>query len=456
VAAAVAAGPGKELAELLGDGAVLDRPDPVYTRDATETRGIEGHADAVVFPASAEEVGRVLAWCYEHDVPLTPRGGGTGFAGGAVPVEGGVVLVLDRLDRVRAFEPLLWRAHVEAGVVTRRVQQLARENGLVFPPDPGAPEQSQIGGNIATNAGGPHAFKYGVTGRWVTGLEAVVPPGEVISIGGPFRKDVAGYDLKSLLIGSEGTLGIVTAAWLRFIPAPEAAYPVVGLYTGTADGCGAIERVVGSGLVPAAIEYLDGFALDAAGAAFPGALPTDATFMVIAEADGSLEEAARLRDELVEVLGEGSVAVVTPEPTELWRWREGVAFAVISLRGGKSGEDIVVPLDRLAEAIEETVEIGRRHDLQACSWGHAGDGNVHSNFVVDPHDEAELDRARAGAEELFAMAIRLGGSISGEHGIGWTKRGWLDRQWGTRAVELHRELKHVFDPKGLLNPGKKI
>jgi len=156
------------------------------------------------------------------------------------------------------------------------------------------------------------------------------------------------------------------------------------------------------------------------------------------------------------VLGEGSVAVVTPEPTELWRWREGVAFAVISLRGGKSGEDIVVPLDRLAEAIEETVEIGRRHDLQACSWGHAGDGNVHSNFVVDPHDEAELDRARAGAEELFAMAIRLGGSISGEHGIGWTKRGWLDRQWGTRAVELHRELKHVFDPKGLLNPGKKI
>ena len=165
----------------------------------------------------------MLAWCYEHDVPLTPRGGGSGFAGGAVPVDGGVVLALDRLDRVRAFEPLLWRAHVEAGVRTKRVQQLARESGLLFPPDPGAPEQSQIGGNVATNAGGPHAFKYGVTGRWVTGLEAVVPPGEVIAVGGPIRKDVAGYDLKSLLIGSEGTLGIVTAAWLRLIPAPEAA-----------------------------------------------------------------------------------------------------------------------------------------------------------------------------------------------------------------------------------------
>ncbi len=452
----MAAAPGKALAALLGAGAVLDGADPVWSRDATETRGIEGHADAVVFPASPDEVARVVAWCYEHDVPLTPRGGGSGFAGGAVPVEGGVVLALDRLDRVRSFEPLLWRAHVEAGVRTKRVQQLARESGLLFPPDPGAPEQSQIGGNIATNAGGPHAFKYGVTGRWVTGIEAVVPPGEVIAVGGAVRKDVAGYDLKSLLIGSEGTLGIVTGAWLRLIPAPEAACPVVGLYPGTAAGCAAIERVVGSGLVPAALEYLDGGALAAAGGAFPGGVPDGAAFMVIAEADGSHGEAAALRDELVEALGEGSLSVLAPDPAELWRWREGVAFAVISLRGGKAGEDIVVPLDRLAEAIEETVEIGRRHGLQACSWGHAGDGNVHSNFVVDPRDEAELDRARAGAEELFAMAIRLGGSISGEHGIGWTKRGWLEHQWGPRAVELHRELKRVFDPKGLLNPGKKV
>jgi glycolate oxidase subunit GlcD len=444
-----------ELAAIVGADAVLDGSDPVYSRDATETRGIEGHADAVAFPRTPDEVARLLAWCYEHDVPLTPRGGGTGFAGGAVPVEGGLVLALDRLDRVRAFEPLLWRAHVEAGVRTDHVHRLARASGLLFPPDPGASEQSQIGGNIATNAGGPHAFKYGVTGRWVTGLEAVVPPGELITVGGPIRKDVAGYDLKSLLIGSEGTLGIVTAAWLRLVPAPEAAFPVVGLYRDTAAGCGALERVVGSGLVPAALEYLDGGALAAAGGAFPGGVTAGAGFMVIAEADGTRTEAGRLRGELVDVLGEDAVAVQAPEPADLWRWREGVAFAVISMRGGKSGEDVVVPLDRLAEAVEETVEIGRRHHLAACSWGHAGDGNVHANFVVDPRDEAELDRARAGAEELFAMAIRLGGSISGEHGIGWTKRGWLERQWGPRAVELHRELKRAFDPKGLLNPGKK-
>jgi glycolate oxidase subunit GlcD len=410
----------------------------------------------VVFPAGADEVAQVLAWCYEHDVPLTARGGGTGFAGGAVPLEGGVVLSLDRLDRVRAFEPLLWRMHVEAGVRTGHIQRLARESGLLFPPDPGAPEQSQIGGNIATNAGGPHAFKYGVTGRWVTGLEAVVPPGEVISVGGPVRKDVAGYDLKSLLIGSEGTLGIVTAAWLRLVPAPQAVHPVAGFYADTAAGCAALERVLGSGLQPAALEYLDAGAVAAAGGAFPGGVPEGAGFLVIAEADGNTEEAARLRDELLAVLGEDALAAVAPPPAELWRWREGVAFAVIALRGGKSGEDVVVPFDRLAEAIEETVEIGRRHDLRACSWGHAGDGNVHANFVVDPRDDGELARARAGAEELFAMAIRLGGSISGEHGIGSTKRGWLERQWGPRAIGLHRELKRTFDPKGLLNPGKKM
>jgi glycolate oxidase subunit GlcD len=444
-----------ELRQIVGAEHALE-PAPEHLRDATETRGIAGRADAVVFPGTASEVAQVVAWCYGRDVPITPRGGGTGFAGGAVPVDSGVVLALDRVDRVRSFEPLLWRAEVEAGVRTGRVHRFARESGLLFPPDPGAAEQSQIGGNIATNAGGPHAFKYGVTGRWVTGLQAVVAPGELISVGGPIRKDVAGYDLRSLLIGSEGTLGIVTAAWLRFVPAPEAAFPVVGLYAGVRDGCAALERVVGSGLQPAALEYLDGGALSAAGPSYPGGIPADAAFMVIAEADGTAEEAARVRDELAEVLGEDAVAVQAPEPAALWRWREGVAFAVISQRGGKSGEDVVVPLDRLAEAVEETVEIGRRHGLVACSWGHAGDGNVHANFVVDPHDEEELDRARAGAEELFAMAIRLGGSISGEHGIGWTKRGWLERQWGPRAVELHRELKRAFDPKGLLNPGKKL
>jgi glycolate oxidase subunit GlcD len=449
----------RDLRAVLPRESILDGGTSAYLHDETEGRGLRGRADAVVLPASAAEVATALAWCYEHDVPVVPRGGGTGFAGGAVPLDGGIVLGLERLARVRAFDPLLWRISVEAGATTAAIRRLARESGLVFPPDPGAAEQSQIGGNIATNAGGPHAFKYGSTGAWVTGLEAVVPPGEIVTVGGPIRKDVAGYDLKSLLIGSEGTLGIITAAWLRLLPAPEAALPVAAFYPGATEGCAAIERVVGNGLLVAALEYLDSGTLEAAGRSFPVEPPGAAAFLVVAEADGSAEEAGRLRAEVIDALAEGALAVHAPtEPATiaaLWRWREGVSIAVGAQRGGKVSEDIVVPLDRLREAIAETLEIGARHRLPACSWGHAGDGNLHSTFLVSPGDEAELVRAEAAADELFTLAARLGGSISGEHGMGWAKRGRLARQWPPRALALHAEIKRVFDPKGLLNPGKK-
>jgi glycolate oxidase subunit GlcD len=450
----------RDLGSILPRESILVEGTAAYLADETEGRGFRGRADAVVLPATTEEAARVLAWCYEHDVPLVPRGGGTGYAGGAVPLDGGVVVGLERLAHVRAFEPLLWRMSVEAGVTTAAVRRLARENGLVFPPDPGAAEQSQIGGNIATNAGGPHAFKYGSTGAWVTGLEAVVPPGEMVTVGGPFRKDVAGYDLKSLLIGSEGTLGIITAAWLRLLPTPEAALPVAAFYPGTTEGCAAIERVLGHGLPVAALEYLDAGTLEAAGRSFPAELPDGAGFLVLAEADGSTEEVERMRLELAAVLGEGSLAVHSPtEPAtigDLWRWRDGVSIAVTAQRGGKVSEDIVVPLDRLREAIEGTLEIGGRHELPTCSWGHAGDGNLHSTFLVARDDEQGLARAAEAADELFALAVRLGGSISGEHGVGWMKRGQLARQWSPRALALHAEIKRAFDPKGLLNPGKKL
>ncbi|MBA3366928.1 MAG: FAD-binding protein [Actinobacteria bacterium] len=450
----------RELAALLPPGAVHATPSAEFLSDETEGRGFRGSAEAVVLPSNAPEVARVVAWCYEHDVAIVPRGGGTGFAGGAVPLDGGVALSLDRLVRVRSFDPLLWRIWVESGLRTADLHRIARESGLWFPPDPGAAEQSQIGGNIATNAGGPHAFKYGPTGAWVTGLEAVVAPGEIVSVGGPIRKDVAGYDLKSLLIGSEGTLGVVTAAWLKLLPAPESALPVVGFYRGTASGCAAIERVLGSGLPVAALEYLDAATLAFATPSFPGEVPPPAALLVIAEADGSRTEATRLRGEVLEALAEDALVVQAPtDPgavAELWRWRDGVSLTVTAERGAKVSEDIVVPIDRLAEAIEGTLEIGRRNGLEACSWGHAGDGNLHSTFLVAPGDEAELRRAELAAGEIFALALRLGGSISGEHGIGWMKRGQLARQWAPRALDLHEEIKRAFDPKGLFNPGKKL
>ena len=451
-----AASPAKDLRARFGDAFVLDGVPAAYLSDATEARGLRGHADAVVLPTTASEVAEVVAWCYEHDVPITPRGGGTGFAGGAVPF-GGVVLGLERLRSVRSIDPLLWRMEVEAGVTTADVRRLARENGLLFPPDPGAAEQSQIGGNVATNAGGPHAFKYGVTGDWVTGVEAVVAPGRAHLCGGAIRKDVAGYDLKSLLIGSEGTLGVVTSVWLNLMPAPEAVAPIVSLHDGTAAGCEALARVVGSGLPVAALEYLDAETVRRSADSFP--VPLGHGFLVLAEVDGSPEEVARLRASALEVLGEDALSVWAPETAAeiaaLWRWRDGVSLAVQVERGGKVSEDIVVPFDRLPEAIEETLAIGERHGLAACSWGHAGDGNLHSTFLIDPGDEDERGRAEAAAEELFDLAVRLGGSISGEHGLGVVKGGRLERQWSPAAVALHRSIKSAFDPKGLLNPGKK-
>jgi glycolate oxidase subunit GlcD len=422
-------------------------------------RGVQGSADAVVLPSSVEEVAATMRWCYENDVALTARGGGTGLAGGAIPVRGGIVIGFERLNRVRQFDPLLWRMHVEAGVTTADVQRLARESGLRFPPDPGAAELSQIGGNLACNAGGPHAFKYGVTGQWVTGIEAVIPPGEIVTVGGPIRKDVAGYDLKSLLVGSEGTLGLITAAWLRLVPAPELELPVIGLYRDVDAGVSAIERVLASGVVPSAIEYLDGVTLSYSGDAYPFGLPGEAAFMVVTEADGAEAEARRVAEELREALTEDALAVHAPsapsDVAELWRWRAGVAFAILAQRGGAYSEDIAVPLDRLRDVARETLAISERHGIPGLSFGHAGDGNIHSTFLFSPDDLDEEQRADDACHELFQLALRLGGTVSGEHGIGWLKRGQLEHQLGPVGYDLHTRLKAVFDPKNLLNPGKK-
>jgi glycolate oxidase subunit GlcD len=464
----------RELARVVGAEHVLEPTPPdgreggraqahrlsPYDHDATRSRGLSGRAELVVRPGSAAEVAAVLALCYKRDVPLVPRGGGTGLAGGAVPLGGEVVCSLERLRAIRELEPALWRIHPEAGVCTRHVQRLARENGLYFPPDPGASEQSQIGGNVATNAGGPHTYKYGVTGNWVTGLEAVIAPGETIALGGAHRKDVAGYDLKSLLIGSEGTLGIITAVRLRLIPAPEAAHALIAFHPSRAEGCAAILDVLGAGIVPAALDFLDGDALRMASGAWAGAggvePPRRAALALLAEVDGTPAEARAAHAELAAVLSTGAIEVRSVDRETLWQWRDRVAGAVTAMRGGKVSEDIVVPVERLHEALERFSEIAARHGLRSCAWGHAADGNVHANLLVDPRCEAELTAAEGAVEELFALAVELRGSISGEHGVGWLKRGQLARQWPAGALRLHEEIKRAFDPKGLLNPGKKL
>ncbi len=446
-----------ELGRIIGAEHVLaSSASSPYNHDAARRRGVDGRADAVVLPGSAAEVAAVVGWCYEHDVAIVPRGGGTGMMGGAVATQGGVVCALERLARVRELEPALWRMFPEAGVSTRNVQRLARENGLFFGPDPGAAEQSQIGGNVATNAGGPHALKYGVTGAWVAGIEVVLAPGELVEVGGWVGKDVAGYDLKNLLVGSEGTLGVITAVRLRLLPAPEAALALVLLLRTREQGCAAIAELLASGLRPAVLDFLDGETLAMAAGSYPGEIPQEAGFGLIVELDGTRTDVEAQRGALLETLDGATVAVQEPEPAALWRWRDGINGLVTGVRGAKVSEDVVFPLERLQEGLERFAVIAERHGLPACAWGHGGEGNVHATVLVDPDSEPELDAAQAVGEELFALVVALGGSVAGEHGVGWLKRGRLEAQWGRRALDLHEEIKRAFDPKGLLNPGKKL
>ncbi len=473
---------GAELRRLIGAEHVLDAPpaSSPYNGDMARRRGLHGRADAVALPGSAQEVAAVVAWCYSHDVAIVPRGGGTGLLGGAVPSAGGVVLSLERLRAVRELEPALWRMLPEAGVRTSEVQRLARENGLFFGPDPGAAEQSQIGGNVATNAGGPHALKYGVTGSWVAGVEAVLAPGELVQLGGWARKDVAGYDLKSLLIGSEGTLGVITAVRLRLRPAPQARLALVALLApsgegdgaaakDTAAGCQAMQDVLAAGIEPAAMEFIDGATLALVAGGYPGELPVQAGFALLIELDGSQSDVEHDRASLLEVLGasaapdaaRGDAPAIEQfaqeaEAAALWRWRDGFNGVVTAARGGKVSEDVAFPPERLGEGLVRFGQIAAGHGLRSCAWGHGGEGNVHATVLVDPAREAELDAAEAVGAELFELVWELGGSIAAEHGTGLLKSGLLEGQWDARAVQLHEAIKRAFDPKGLFNPGKKL
>jgi len=452
---------GDDLRVLLGgDAVVSDDAVLPYTKDATEMQGLAGTPDAVVLPADADQVAELVAWCYEREVPLVPRGGGTGFAGGAVPVDGGVVVSMERMQQVLSFDPEQWRMQVEAGVVTGRIHDLARGNGLMFPPDPGASEQSQIGGNIACNAGGPRSFKYGTTGHWVTGIEAVIAHGRRIRAGGPVRKDVAGYDLRSLFVGSEGTLGIITSAWLKLIPAPEVEACVFAAYPSIDAGVERILDVYRSGSTPATLEFFDPGAMERTSGTFPADLPAEARFLVLAEIHGTRSSVDEMNAWMREVFDPDHVSFGTFEGRSqlegLRRWRGGVSYAVASARGGKLSEDVVVPVDCIGTAIAAVVEIGSRFGLEGCSWGHAGDGNLHASFLIDPASPSEASAAQAAATELFERVLAMRGSVSGEHGLGWTKRDQFEKQFSADEVELQLALKRVFDPLDLFNPGKKV
>ena len=438
-----------------GDVYPADAAGGAYLHDGTASRGINGHADAVAVPYDTGAVADLLAWCNNNRIPVTVRGGGTGLAGGAVP-SGGVVLSLEGLNRIRSFEPDWWRMEVEAGVTTAEARGLAAGAGLYLPPDPGSAGRSTIGGNVATNAAGPHSFKYGPFSAWVTGLEVVLASGEILLVGGRVRKDVAGYDLKSLFVGSEGELGVVTAVRLRLIPMPASRLPAVFSFPNPSAAQRAMAACMRSGVSPAAIEFLDAATMRNAGSGLDritGDGFDEASFVLIVETDGSADEASASRRRIASALEPDADGVWLPDDLdqtgELWRWRSQVSDRIVAAAGGKAGEDICVPTDRLAEAVEGVHRVAADAGLEACCWGHAGDGNVHANLLVGP--QADQTALAATTAKLFELALSLGGTITGEHGVGRVKRQALPAQLGPVATGLNHGLKQVFDPNRTLN-----
>ncbi|MHB1536935.1 MAG: FAD-binding oxidoreductase [Solirubrobacteraceae bacterium] len=432
-------------------------PDSPYNEDmAGRWRGLRGGADAVALPDSVGEVAALVGYCGQEGLPLVPRGGGSGVCGGACPTEGGVVCCLERLGGVASLDVGGWTMRVGAGLSTAHVRRLARENGLLYGPDPGAGEQSQIGGNVATDAGGPHALKYGSTRHWVTGVEAVLGTGEVVRFGGGASKEAACYDVVGLLAGSEGTLGVLTAVELALLPARAAALALVAFAEGVDDGCGAVADVLGSGVVPAALELLEGEALHAVGGAYGRGVPDGAGAALVVEVDGSVQEAAAARAELAAVLG-GCVRVDAHDDVgELWRWRGGVSGALAGICGGKLSEDVVVPRERLGELLAGFGRAAAGEGLRSCCFGHAGDGNMHATLLLDPREREALAAGERVLGRLFELVVGLGGSISGEHGLGVVKRDALALQCSAAELAVLWALKDALDPSGTLNPGKKL
>ncbi len=448
------------LARAAGADAVSVDPERLQRCAADETEDLRFPPAAVVRPREAETVPGVLRACFEASVPVTPRGGGTGLSGGALPVAGGVVLDLGGLDRIVAIDEDNMTATVEPGVVTEVLQDTVEARGLFYPPDPASRGSCTLGGNIAEDAGGPRAVKYGTTGAWVMALEAVLMDGTVIRTGSACRKDVAGYDLTSLIVGSEGTLAVVTQATLRLIPRPVARRLFLAAFPTLEAGIDGVLEVLGR-VTPSVCEYLEAAAVEAA-AAYLGEnppVPGSGSYLLV-EMDGESEAVVDAQLEAAGVAAEGAgagavlVAVSPREEEALWRLRRATGEAVKAISPYRE-IDCAVPRPKIAELVAGVKAIARRHGVDTICYGHAGDGNVHVNVLRKDLD-AERWRAVLGplAGEIFRFTVGLGGTITGEHGVGWINREAMRIRYGEAELELMRRLKAAFDPRGLLNPAK--
>ena len=450
----------EQLVSLLGEQHVRtdDQTRLAYGTDALK-RGMP--ADIVVMPGNTAEVAGVARLCYGHRVPMVPRGLGTGYTGGAVPVHGGVVIALDRMNRILEIDEQNLIAVVEPNVVTGDLQDAVERLGLFYPPDPASLRLCSLGGNVAECAGGPRAFKYGTTKRYVLGLEAVLPTGEIVRTGGKTVKNVVGYDLTQLIVGSEGTLAIVTKIILRLVPRPAAQTTLRATFRTVEDAVAAVIHITRARVIPAALELIDGESLEAV-AQHLGVrtlAPVGTAALLLLEVDGvpaAVEEEALRVEQACRDAGASEVlrARDEAERSELWRVRREMSMSLKMVAALKFNHDVVVPKGRIPELFALVARLRRDFRLRIPSFGHAGDGNIHVNFMVDPGDTDEVARARAAEPVLFAGVVALEGSISGEHGIGFSKAPFLPIELSPEEIALMQRVKTAFDPNGILNPGK--
>lgn len=447
-----------QLEGIVGPAHVLTSPEDLvcYSYDGTFA---ESRPDAVVSPATTDEVSAILALAYRETIPIVPRGMASGLAAGTVPFGGGLVLNLTRMNRILEIDKENLTATAQTGVITADLARAVEKEGLFYPPDPASIRQSTLGGNVACNSGGPRCLKYGVTGDYVMALEAVLPDGRTLRTGNKCIKDVTGYDLVHLLVGSEGTLAVITEVTVRLLPLPEAKRTALAIFQDIASASQVVNEILFAGVLPATLEIVDETAIQCVEEYLHAGLDCTAEAMLIVETDGDPETAQREIEVAAQVCLDGGarevqIARTAVESDELWRARRSVSPSLGRVRPNKLGEDIVVPRAAIPEMVRRIKRIALKHDLPIVIFGHAGDGNLHPNILFDKRNHDELERVEAAVADLFADAVDLGGTLSGEHGVGVLKQPYLEMALGPLAIEVMHGIKHAFDPKGILNPGK--
>ncbi len=450
-----------ELSRVIGAPYVLSRPDDLacYVRDASIAQA-EGAPLAVALPASTAEVAETLRLAQAYHVPVVTRGAGSGLAGGSTPSAGALVLGISRMEKLH-IDAEQMRAEAEAGVVTIDLQQAAESQGLYYPPDPSSLKVSTIGGNIACNAGGPRCLKYGVTGDYVLALTAVLADGSILRLGDGLSGQSPDAGWMQLLIGSEGTLAVITEATLRLERLPKTRRTTMAIFERLEDACATVEQIMAGGIIPAGLEIMDDSTIAVVDEYLQLGLPRDAGALLLLLADGEPDAVNADSERLAELARRGGARSVqtarsAAEEAELWQARRAIAPALARLRPNRLGEDIAVPLPQIAHCVARIKEVEARHEQPIVVFGHAGDGNLHPNILFDARDPRQVEQVWRAAEEVFQIALDVGGTLSGEHGIGTLKRPFMEQALGSELVALQREIKARFDPAELLNPGKVV